>query len=374
MPATLWDDGSWTPLPTLHDDTNAEVCVVGLGGAGLAAIEELLDADVNVIGVDAGGIGGGAAGRNAGFLLGGLADFFPELVARLGRDVATSLYRHTLDEIDRLAARFPADVKITGSLRIAATPEELADCAAHAAALQAAGFAASPYSDAEGTGVLIPTDGVYQPLRCLQRAAMRLVTRGARLFERTPATIVAADRVTTPHARIACDRVIVAVDGRLETVLPELRPRVRTARLQMLSTAPARDVSFPRPVYWRDGFEYWQQLPTCEIALGGFRDRGGESEWTTDAAPSQPVQSLLEKFLRTHLQTTAPVAHRWAANVSFTDDRLPLLEQLRERIWIAGAYSGTGNITSRLTGRAAAALATGKSSAWADALAAARRA
>lgn len=62
------------------------------------------------------------------------------------------------------------------------------------------------------------------------------------------------------------------MDGRLDILIPELKDRVRTARLQMLATSPAKDVKFTRPVYRRDGYDYWQQLPDGSIALGGFRD------------------------------------------------------------------------------------------------------
>ena len=42
----------------------AQVCVVGLGGSGLAALEELRTRGVEVVGVDAVAVGAGAAGRN----------------------------------------------------------------------------------------------------------------------------------------------------------------------------------------------------------------------------------------------------------------------------------------------------------------------
>lgn len=50
----------------------------------------------------------------------------------------------------------------------------------------------------------------------------------------------------------------------------------------MLATAPATDVKFARPVYRREGYDYWQQLPDGSIALGGFRDQEIEKEWTLD--------------------------------------------------------------------------------------------
>ena len=48
----------------------------------------------------------------------------------------------------------------------------------------------------------------------------------------------------------------------------------------MLATGPAPEVKFIYPVYRRHGWDYWQQLPDGSIALGGFRDKEIEAEWT----------------------------------------------------------------------------------------------
>lgn len=373
MSDTVWVDASWTPRPALRGTISADVCVVGLGGAGLAAVSELAARGVDVVGLNADAIGSGAAGRNAGFLLGGLADFFHVAVARLGESHAAAIYQHTLDEIRRLADDGRAEVKLTGSLRIAATADELIDCDLHLRTLRRCGFPAERYSGPEGAGLLIPTDGTYHPLRALHGGAQDAMARGARLFEFSRATAIAPGEVTTESGRVRCQTIVVAIDGGLEHVFPELASRVRTARLQMLSTAPARDVAFPRPVYWRYGYEYWQQLAGGEIALGGFRDRGGEAEWTTDAQPGRAVQDCLDEFLRSQVKTAAPVTHRWAAGVAYAADGLPVIEEVRKRVYAVGSYSGTGNLMSRLSGRAVAELLCERKSAWVDLLEAARQ-
>jgi gamma-glutamylputrescine oxidase len=372
MNTPIWEDGAWTPLPAVSGQHRADVCVVGLGGSGLMAIEEVIAANASVVGIDAGTVGGGAAGRNAGFLLAGLADFFHTMVARFGDVTAAALYRETQSEIDRLLLQAPELVKRTGVLRLAATPAEIADCAAHLQALQRHGFPGEAYSGAEGRGVLVPDDGVFQPLHFVRRQATELRVRGAQLFEQSPAIALGPREVRTATGVITCDKIIVAVDGGLERLLPELAGRVRTARLQMVGTAPSEKITFPRPIYWRDGFEYWQQLPTGAIALGGFRDAGGPGEWTHDARPSEIVQERLESFLRERLHITAPITHRWAASVSYTGDRLPILEEVRRDVIATGAYCGTGNTVGRLCGRAAAQLAMGRRSTWAESLTSAR--
>lgn len=374
MNRPIWDDEAWERLPRVEGAVQAEVCVVGLGGSGLAALEELQSRGVDAVGVDAGEVGAGAAGRNGGFVLAGLAKFYHETVAQCGREIAAAIYRATVAEIARQVAVMPEVFRLEGSLRLAADEVELTDCREHLAALHADGFPAEWYRGDEGEGLLLPTDGVFQPLQRVRSMAARLREDGVRLFEHSPVRELSGRRVATPDGVIECERVIVAVDGNLERLLPELSPRVRTARLQMLGTAPAPEVSYSRAVYWRYGYEYWQQRPDGSIALGGFRDHMLAEEWTGANEPTALIQRLLDKFLRERLRVRAPVTHRWAASVAYSDDGLPVLEEVRPGVWAAGAYCGTGNIVGALCGRAAAAWACGDRSDWAGLLAAARTA
>ncbi|HEY7769213.1 FAD-dependent oxidoreductase [Longimicrobium sp.] len=364
----VWDDEPWAALPTLQGDVSADVCVVGLGGSGLAAAAELLDHGLSVVGVDAGMVAGGAAGRNGGLLLAGTYDFYHDAVRKLGHAWASSVYRLTVEQVARMAAETPEAVRVTGSLRIADTPEEEADCRSQMQALQADGFAVEWYDGPEGRGLLFPDDAALQPLRRCRTLARRAVHRGARLYEHSPAIEIGHGEVVTPAGRVRCGAVIVAVDGRLDGLIPELRGRVRTARLQMLATAPTDEVRLPRPVYARWGYEYWQQLADGRIALGGFRDFGGEGEWTEEWEPSETMQARLEGFLRERIGVRAPVTHRWAASVGYTPSGLPVLEEVRPGVWAAGGYSGTGNVIGALCGRAMAQIAVTGSSALADIL------
>ena len=369
----VWDDQAWNPLPRLEGTVRADVCVIGLGGSGLAALEELAALGVSAVGLDARSVGGGAAGRNGGFVLAGLAKFFHETVDQFGLEIAAAIYRLTAAEIQRQAQELPGIVRLTGSLRLAADAAELADCRRHLAALREGGFDVEPYAGPEGEGIVLPTDGVMQPLHRVRALAAKLREHGGRLYEDSPAARIIPGSVITHSGTVRCETVIVAVDGRLELIFPELRPRVRTARLQMLATAPAPEVRFTRPVYWRHGYEYWQQQPDGRLALGGFRDHALEDEWTLALEPTDRIQGLLENFLREHLKVCAPITHRWAAPVAYTADGLPVLEQVRDRVWAVGAYSGTGNIVGALSARAAVRLACGRQSLWADLLARARR-
>jgi glycine/D-amino acid oxidase-like deaminating enzyme len=360
--APVWEDGGWTPLAPLHGDVRAEVCVVGLGGSGLTAVDELLGRGAEVVGVDAGQVAGGAAGRNGGFLLAGLAHPHHRVAAELGPERAAALHALTLQEMERIAAAAPAAVRRTGSLRIEDTRAGLADCAAQATALRADGFAVEEYDGAEGRGLLFPDDGVLQPMARCRSLATALVARGARLYEATPALSIEPGRVRTPGGTVHCGAIVVCVDGGLGRLLPELAPVVRPVRLQMLATAPTDEVAVPRPVYLRDGYEYWQQLLDGRLAVGGFRDVGGADEETDDATPTTTVQAAIERLLRERIGVSAPVTARWAATVGYTRSGLPFAGRVRDGLFAAGGYCGTGNVLGALCGRAVSAQALGEDS------------
>jgi gamma-glutamylputrescine oxidase len=353
----LWGDpADWANPPALEGDVRADVCVVGLGGSGLAAVGTLLDAGASVVGIDAGPVGAGAAGRNGGFLLAGAERPHHQAVADYGHERAVGLYAATLAEIDRLAAELgPEIVRLVGSSRLPVDAEEAEDCARHVAALQADGFPAEPL----GAGILVPGDGAIDPLARCRALAAAVLRRGARLYAGTPALDVRGNAVSTPAGEVACGAVVVAVDGGLERVLGELEGRVRSTRLQMLGTAPL-EPRFPRPVYHRWGYDYWQQLPDGRIALGGGRDRHADAEWGAPAEPSDAVQADLERLLREELGIDAPITHRWAGVVAFTNDELPVLEAVRPGVIAVGGHNGHGNVMGSACARAAAEIALGR--------------
>ncbi len=361
-PDPVWREPDQPALPELTRAERADVCVVGLGGSGLACIRALLVARRRVIGIDAHSVAAGAAGRNGGFLLGGLAMFHHDAVDRFGRETAAAIYDETLLQISRMAEETPSAVRRTGSLRIAVDALEREDCARQIEAMRRDQLPADAYEGPEGAGLLFPADAAFNPaLRCRELAA-HAVADGARLFERSPVVSLDTGCVETPSGVVHADDVVVAVDGGLERILPELRSRVRSARLQMLATAPAPELHQVRPVYSRWGLDYWQQTPDRRVVLGGCRDVGGEAEWTTDAMPTNIVQAALDRLLRDTVHVDAAVTHRWAATVAYTQSGLPILEMARPGVWAIGAYSGTGNVVGALCGRAVAELiVTGRS-------------
>jgi len=367
-----WDDAvaDWAGLPPLAADVSADACVIGLGGSGLAAVEELLERGLSVVGVDAGRVAAGAAGRNGGFLSGGPELALHHAIERWG-EPAVDLYRATLAELDRLADRLgPEVVRRVGSIRLAGLPgdpgsdaeaadreRELADCRLQAAALRAHGVPVEEYDGPLGRGLFLPDDAATNP--ALRATALaKLLAERAALHEHTRVQRIEPKRVVTEHGTVSADTVLVAVDGRLEALLPQLADRVRTARLQMLATAPISDTTrLPCPVSGRWGYDYAQQLPDGRLFVGGGRDRFAVAEWTTEAEPTEPVQAYIETVAQRMAGEGIRVTERWAASVGFTADDRPLCTLVTDGVVAVGGYNGTGNLVGPVAARAAVALA-----------------
>jgi glycine/D-amino acid oxidase-like deaminating enzyme len=59
------------------------------------------------------------------------------------------------------------------------------------------------------------------------------------------------------------------------------------------------------------------------------------------------------------VEVEAPVTHRWAGVIAYTEDRLPVFAEVRPGVLAVGAHSGHGNVLGSAAGRAAVAIALG---------------
>lgn len=349
----LWDFEVNRPeFPQVSGDLSCDVCVIGLGGSGLTAALEAASQGLNVIAIDSDRIAAGAGGRNGGLLLAGIADFHHNVRKTLGKERAIDMYKCTLVEMDLLEATAPEAVKRgNGALRLAFDDQEVIDCREHYDALVEDGFPVEWYEGAEGVGLNITSDGVFHPVKRAVMFAELAVKAGARIFTNSPAIEIHSGEVVTPNGRIKAKNILVASDGNLHRLLPELGDRIFPVRLQMLGTAPSREVTFERAVYVRDGWDYWQQIPDGRIAIGGGRDKSLESEFTDVNEPTEFMAKYLSERLH-GLHVDVDIEYHWSAIVGYTKNELPICEEVKPNVYGIGGYSGTGNIVGAMLGRA----------------------
>ncbi|GIU95406.1 MAG: FAD-dependent oxidoreductase [Gaiellaceae bacterium] len=339
------------PLPRNELSGPADVAVVGGGITGCACALALAEAGLRVRLFEARELAGGASGRNGGFALRGGAAPYPVLRESIGAERARALWRWTESELEALAALAGDAFRQTGSLRLAVDEEELAELRREHDALAADGFAvewddelAPPLAGRYPGALFHPTDGVLQPARLVRRIARRAAEAGVEIREHT--------RLESREQADA-DAVVVATDGYPSGLLGPLEGLIVPTRGQVLATEPIDELRFEVPHYGRHGFDYWHQRPDGRIVAGGFRDVSLDSEFTAEEALTAPVQQALEEFVASLAGRRLHIDYRWAGIFGMVFDFLPVVGRVpgEDGVWVAGGYSGHGNVLGFACGR-----------------------
>jgi gamma-glutamylputrescine oxidase len=366
-----WLDEPYEPRGGLAGDTDTEACVIGAGVAGLSCARRLAAHGIEPIVLDRETVASGASGRNGGFLIAGLAPFHNDAIDLWGREYAARVYARTLtvqEEMYTLAAELGVGdaVRRVGSLRVSASEEEADHVRRHAAALREDGFPALLLQRDElppalrrsaFNACLTGRDGSLHPARWIRALAADVERAGVRIHEhsavRAPVSEPGEGPVLTAGGSVRARHVIVAADGALPALVPSYDGRVRTRRLHMVATAPVPERLVDELVYARWGYEYFQQRPDGRILAGGFGDLDGEASYTHRGDGDPRIWERIERYLREDVGVDAAITHRWTGTVGYSEDRRPFVGAVRGRpgLWVAGGYSGTGNVPGFLAGQ-----------------------
>jgi glycine/D-amino acid oxidase-like deaminating enzyme len=273
------------------------------------------------------------------------------LVDSIGEEATASLWRWTEDELRELAPLAGDALRPTGSLRLADDDEERDELREEYEALVGAGLAAEwredlppPLGGRYPAALFHPPDGVLQPARLVRGLARRAAEAGVEIHEHT--RVASVDEVGAPV-------VVVATDGYPSGLLGDLEGLIVPTRGQVIATEPIDEMLFEVPHYGRHGFDYWHQRLDGRIVAGGFRDVSLDTEFTADEVTTPVVQDALERFVEDHVGRPLRVDYRWAGIFGMVFDFLPVIGRVPgdERLWIAGGYSGHGNVLGFASGR-----------------------
>jgi len=340
-----WLEEQSPAWPETKLDGRADVAVVGAGVTGCSAALRLAEAGRRVRVHDARGIAEGASGRNGGFALGGGAARYDVARETYGARQAAAYWRWTNDALERVAELAGDALRRTGSYRLAGDEEEREGIKLEYEALREDGFDAEWLEDVPGGAagrfhgaISHPHDGALQPARFVRRLAALAAAAGAEFREHSTVEDIEA---------LEADRVLVATDGYGHGLVRELADLIWPTRGQVIASEPLGQALYDRPHYARQGFDYWQQLPDGRILLGGFRDVSILDELTDVEETTPAIQASLESFLHELAGREVRVTHRWAGIFGLTQDMLPLVGAVPGRdgrVWVAGGYSGHGNV------------------------------
>jgi gamma-glutamylputrescine oxidase len=353
---SYWLSERRTPLLANALDGPADVVVVGGGVTGCAAALTLAQAGKRVCLHEAREIAAGASGRNGGFALRGGAAPYDVLAESVGREATAELWRSTERALDELYALAGDAARRVGSLRLAADDEERDELRGEFEAMREDGFAVEWREAADLDGPLAgrfrgamfhPPDAALHPARWVRRLASLAARAGVEIREYS--RVASVDELDVPA-------VLVATDGYPSGLLGQLEGLIVPTRGQMIATEPIEERWFEVPHYGRHGFDYWHQTPDGRILAGGFRDASMDSEFTSDEQTTPTVQGALESFVAGLVGRPLRVDYRWAGIFGLVLDFMPVVGPAPgdERLWVAGGYSGHGNVLGFMCGQLAA--------------------
>ena len=331
------------PLPS-----RAEVVIVGGGVTGVAVLGALRARGVDAILVERDRLAAGASGRNAGFLLAGVAENYARAVVRYGRSTAVQVWRFSLENhalITALASRLDAGHRVHGSLTVALDAAESASLEEAATLLAEDGLPGSLTRHQELAGsmgeLFNPADGEIDPVRLVAGLA---AAHAGRIHENCRVVAVKDGSrgavAELGDASVEASAVVLATNAWTAELLPSAP--ITAVRAQMLATAPAPPC-VSRPVYADWGHRYWRQREDGTVLVGGFRHRALRDEVGFDVTPTPVVQAHLEEQLRA-LVGGARVTHRWAGTMGFSADGLPLVGLVdgSRHVHVCAGYTGHG--------------------------------
>lgn len=358
-----------------------DVVIVGGGIVGCATAYWLhrRRPSLRVAIVEAGTLGAGASGRNAGFILQGTAADYGADVERYGERTARRLWHFTRANRDLMASELRGKAfgwRSEGSLTVAGDPDEDERLQDSVARLRAAG-APVVYLDPDETNDRVHGTGFYGGLYVTTGAVvnpLRLVHHLASDSEATLHTHLLVEALhwnaddgvllDTPDLRLWGRRAVLAVGPSLPALVPSLSDYVRPVRGQMLATAPTPERAIPLPVYSHRGEFYVRQLDDGAVLLGGGRHAHREAEATAVASTTPAVQARLERYLHTHFPWArdASIRRRWSGTMGFSPDGRPVVGPVPDHAdsVFATGFTGHGMGYGFRMGRLLAARVRGK--------------
>jgi gamma-glutamylputrescine oxidase len=341
MGGIFWTPPSETYPGSLPEKT--DVLVIGGGIAGTSLMHHLAKRRIGAVLVEARHLAFGASGRNAGFLLAGVADCYVEAVRIFGRSKAREVWQITDENHDRMIeAVAGTDVghRRLGSATFASGDEERARLEESAQLLHDDGFEARW----DGTTLFNPRDGEVNPAAVVGALAGRLRAGAIREGVEVTEIVAAGAEVSVRAGESEClaGIVVLATNGYTSRLLPQVK--IQPTRAQMLASAPLSRVVCDLPTYSHFGYRYWRQLVSGELLIGGWRDTSMETEIGFDDQPTDQIQEHLDRKLAEMVAGRAEVTNRWAGIMGFTETGLPLVGPVdgMRNVYTCAGFNGHG--------------------------------
>lgn len=355
--------------------TRADLVVVGAGVCGLAAAIEAERRGLRVVVVERHGVGSGASGRNAGFLMRGAADNYVVARRLYGDELARRLWRISEENLEVLRSLGVGELgsyRPVPSCLVAFDEVERGELIVSHERLVADGFASGLIDTDAAAG---PADRLFEVARtrgerlvalvnpddascnpCDLLSMLRGMVKGTILEHHEVCAIEPCGcgaEVVTAAGCLEAERVLLATNAYAGLLVPGLSDAVRPRRGQMLAIeAPGCALSMS--YYANRGSEYFRHAGGSRIVFGGCRTTCVDEEVGYEDRTTERIQGAIERFaMRVLGVERLDVRARWSGVMGFSADGLPLIGRVeietrdgdvwREApVWFCGGFTGHG--------------------------------
>lgn len=385
--------GPQAAYPTLDRDGQADFVVVGAGFAGLSAARRLrqLAPQARIVVLEAGRIAEGASGRNSGFMIDLPHELNSDDYVGAGDDRAViTLNRHAIAFARHAAEEYGIDRNYfdpAGKVNGAASPAAHAhneSYARHLASLSEP----SEMLDAKAmhqltgsrhyvSGLFTPGTVMLQPAGYIRGLAAGLSAQDVGIFEKSP--VVAFEksgsgwRVRTPEGAITTDKIILSVNGHLESfgfyprrllhlfLYAVMTPELDAGTLNALGGAPRWGITPSNPM--------GTTVRRIDSAQGGNRIITRTCATVQpDAVPSERQLQRARKVMQAKFEARFPqlagleMEHAWVGHLCLSLNGVAVMRPVEDGVYSACVDNGLGTTRGTLTGIGAAELACSQTS------------
>jgi len=334
--------------PALTDSTQADVCIIGGGYAGLSTALHLSERGVKTIVLEAKEPGYGGSGRNGGQVIPGLKYDPDDLEKMFGPTHGPKLVAFagsTADAVFDLIAKHRMDVPLVrkGWIQGAHSNASVEETRSRAEQWACRGAPVEVFDKAEtdrhlGTtqyrgGWIDRRGGAVQPLAYARGLARAALAAGAAIHGNTRAAQLEREgnhwTVTTERgARVTADRVVMCTNGYADDLWPDVRRSMIAPNSYQIATEPLSDnirkSILPFGQVSSDARKlllYFRLDDRGRLLLGGrgpFREPRDASDWAH-------LEAMLPRIFPQ--VTGAPIEYRWCGRLAITPDFLPHLHE-----------------------------------------------
>lgn len=384
---SVWIATADTPSENpLSKDTNADVCVVGAGIAGLTVAHLLARAGKSVVVLDDGPIGGGMTARTTAHITNALDDRFYELERLFGEEgsrLAAQSHTAAIDKVEAIVREEKIDCefeRVDGYLfippdgRLKVLDDELP--ATHRAGLTDVRRVKRAPLQSFDTGPCLhfPRQAQFHPLKYLTGLARAIERDGGKIFTGTHADEIEggpdAHVTTTGGYKVTAGAIVVATNSPVND-----RFAIHTKQAPYTTYVIGARIprgSVPSILLWDAPPDLWDPYHYIRVERAGDHDVlivGGEDHKTGQQHDGAQRWGKLEQWTRNRFPMVEEIEYRWSGQVMEPFDGLAFIGRNpadADNVFIATGDSGMGMTHGTIAGILLTDLIMGRENPWTE--------